>query len=120
MPAFPFTQDVLTGATYTPFTPTGAPAWQYRQPARKALLEVMINATGVGVVWGLTTGSESIVQAESPVSAGGTAGVLPARLDTEPVVDEVEAGDELVIIVRNTNASTRTVNGIAVLTYAKA
>lgn len=120
MPMFNFTSAVLAGATYTPFTPAGAPAWQYRQPARKALLEVMINATAVGVVWGLTTGSESIVQAECPVSAGGTAGVLPARLNTEPAVDEVEAGDELVIIARNTTAGTITVNGVAVLTYMKA
>lgn len=120
MPQFPFSAAVTTGATYTPFTPTGAPAWQYRQPARKALLEVMINATAAGVVWGLTTGSESIVQAESPVSAGGTAGVLPSRLNNEPAVDEVEPGDELVIICRNTTGNTITVNGVATLTYIKA
>lgn len=120
MPMFTFTQAVLTGAIYTPFTPAAAPAWQYRQPARKALLEVMVNATAVGCVQNLTTGSESIVQAECPVSAGGTAGVIPARLNTEPAVDEVEGGDELVLTIRNTTGGTITVNGVAVLTYIKA
>lgn len=112
---FPFTQAVTTGSTYLPLS-----TWQFRQPARKALLEVFVNATAVGCVQNLTTGAESIVQAECPVSAGGTAGVLPARLNTEPAVDEVDAGDELVLTVRNTTGGTITVNGIAVLTYAKA
>lgn len=120
MPAFPFTQAVLTTATYTPFTPTGAPAWQYRQPARRALLEVMIGASAIGCTWGLTTGSESIVQAKSPIGLGLTAGAIPSRLNFEPIVDEVEAGDELVIIAENPTGGTVTIGGLAVLTYLKA
>jgi hypothetical protein len=112
MPMFTFTAAVLTGATYLPLS-----TWQFRQPARKAILEVFVNATAVGCVQNLTTGSESIVQAENPVSAGGTAGVLPARLNTEPAVDMVDPGDELVLTVRNTSGGTITVNGVAVLTY---
>lgn len=112
MPMFPFTQAVLTGATYLPLS-----TWQFRQPAKAAVLEVFVNATAVGCVQNLTTGAESIVQAECPVSAGGTAGVLPARLNTEPAVDAVDAGDELVLTVRNTTGGTITVNGVAVLTY---
>jgi len=112
MPMFPFTAAVLTGATYLPLS-----TWQFRQPARKAILEVFVNATAVGCVQNLTTGAESIVQAECPVSAGGTAGVLPARLNTEPAVDMVDPGDELVLTVRNTTGGTITVNGVAVLTY---
>lgn len=112
MPMFPFTAAVLTGATYLPLA-----TWQFRQPARKAILEVFVNATALGCVQNLTTGSESIVQAECPVSAGGTAGVLPARLNTEPAVDMVDPGDELVLTVRNTTGGTITVNGVAVLTY---
>jgi hypothetical protein len=109
---FPFTSAVLTGATYFPLS-----TWQFRQPAKKAILEIFVNATAVGCVQNLTTGAESIVQAETPVSAGGTAGVLPARLNTEPAVDMVDPGDELVLTVRNTTGGTITVNGIAVLTY---
>jgi len=120
VPYFSFSQSVAAGAIYTPFTPASSPAWQYRQPAKKGLLEVMIGASAVGVVWNLTTGAESIVQASSPVGAGLTAGTLPARLTFEPVVDEVEPGDELVIIATNTTVGAITVGGIAVLTYAKA
>lgn len=112
MPMFPFTAAVAGGATYFPLA-----TWQFRQPARKAILEVFVNATGVGCVQNLTTGSESIVQAETPVSAGGVAGVLPARLNNEPAVDQVDPGDELVLTVRNTTGGALTVNGIAVLTY---
>lgn len=110
---FPFTASVAAGATYLPLS-----TWQFRQPARPATLEVFVNATATGCVQNLTTGAESIVQAECPVSAGGTAGVLPARLNTEPAVDRVDAGDELVLTVRNTTAGAITVNGLAVLTYA--
>ena len=111
---FPFTRAVTTGPPYLPLS-----TWQFRQPAKAAVLEVFVNATATGCVQNLTTGAESIVQAECPVSAGGTAGVLPARLNTEPAVDEVDAGDELVLTVRNTTGGTITVNGVAVLTYKK-
>ena len=81
-------------------------------------LELMLNATGTGVVMNLTTGAESIVQSESPVAAGGTAGVLPARLSTEPIVDKVDPGEEIVLSLRNTTAGALTVNGVAILTYS--
>lgn len=112
MPMFPFSATVAPGATYLPLA-----NWQFRQPARPAILEVFVNAAAVGCVQNLTTGAESIVQAETPVSAGGTAGVLPARLNTEPAVDQVEAGDEIVLTVRNTSVGGIVVNGLAVLTY---
>jgi hypothetical protein len=109
---FPFTASVAGGASYFPLS-----TWQFRQPARKAILEVFVNATAVGCVQNLTTGAESIVQAESPVSAGGTAGQIPARLTTEPAVDMVDPGDELVLTIRNTTGGAVTVNGLAILTY---
>jgi hypothetical protein len=112
MPLFTFTQSVAAGATYLPLN-----TWQFRQPARKAILEVFVNATAVGCVQNLTSGSESIVQAECPVQAGGAAGVMPARLNNEPAVDMVDPGDELVLTVRNTSGGAVTVNGVAVLTY---
>lgn len=112
MPMFPFTQLVAAGGTYLPLN-----TWQFRQPARKAILEVFVNATAIGCVQNLTTGAESIVQAESPVQAGGAAGVIPARLNNEPAVDMVDPGDEIVLTVRNTTAGGITVNGLAILTY---
>lgn len=112
MPMFTFTAAVAAGGTYLPLS-----TWQFRQPARKAILEVMTNATATGCVQNLTTGAESIIQAECPVQAGGTAGVIPARLAAEPAVDMVDPGDEIVLTVRNTSGGTITVNGVAILTY---
>lgn len=112
MPMFPFTQAVAAGAVAQPLTP-----WNYRFPPKPALFELLINATAVGMVQNLTTGPESIVQAESPVSAGGVAGVLPARLSVEPIVDMVNQGEELVLNLRNTSGAPITVNGIAIVTY---
>ena len=113
MPQFNFSVAVAAGGTATPLS-----GWQFRFPPKAALLELMVNATAAGVVMNLTTGAESIVQAESPVAAGGTAGVLPARLATEPIVDKVDPGEEIVLSLRNTSGGAITVNGVAILTYS--
>ena len=113
MPLFTFSVSIAAGAVALPLS-----TWQYRFPPKPALLEVMVNAGAVGVVQNLTTGAESIVQAESPVSAGGTTGVLPARLNNEPIVDKVDAGEELVLSLRNTSGGAIVANGVAILTYA--
>lgn len=112
MPQFNFSTSIAAGATATPLS-----TWQFRFPPRKALLELLINASAAGLVCNLTTGAESIVQAESPVSGGGAAGTLPARLSTEPIVDKVDPGEEIVLTVRNPTGGAITLNGVAVLTY---
>lgn len=113
MPQFNFSNSVAAGATNLPLS-----TWQFRFPPKPSLLELLINATAVGCVMNLTTGAESIVQAESPVQAGGVAGVLPSRLNTEPIVDKVEPGEEIVCTVRNTSGGAITINGVAILTYS--
>lgn len=112
MPQFNFSTSIAAGATATPLS-----TWQFRFPPKPSLLELMINASAAGLVCNLTTGAESIVQAESPVSGGGAAGTLPARLSTEPIVDKVDAGEEIVLTVRNPTGGAITLNGVAVLTY---
>jgi len=109
---FTFSTSIAAGATATPLS-----TWQYRFPPKKALLELLVDTTATGIVMNLTTGAESIVQSESPVSAGGAAATLPARLNVEPIVDEVDAGEELVLTLRNTTGGALTVNGVAILTY---
>lgn len=113
MPQFNFSTSVAAGGTSLPLS-----TWQFRFPPKASLLELMLNATAAGVVMNLTTGAESIVQAEAPVAAGGTAGVLPARLNTEPIVDKVDPGEEIVLTLRNTSGGAITVNGVAILTYS--
>lgn len=110
MPALKFTSSVAAGATYFPLD-----NWQYQYAPYKALLEVFENATAVGMVNVITAGSDT-VQEECPVSAGGTAGVLPARLNAEPVTDKVDAGDLLKLKYRNTTGGAITVNGVVLIT----
>jgi hypothetical protein len=109
---FTFSTLIAAGAIAQPLS-----VWNYRFPPKNALFELLINATAVGVVQNVTTGPESIVQSEAPVSAGGTAGVLPARLNVEPIVDMVGQGEELVLNLRNTSGAGVTVNGVAIITY---
>jgi hypothetical protein len=111
MPFFTATGAIAAGATAYPLA-----NWQFRQPNFPAVLEILINATAAGVVHGLTTGAESIVQAESPVSAGGTAGVLPARINSEAIVDGILPGEEIVHSLRNTSGAPITYNAVYVLT----
>lgn len=112
MPYFPFTTSIAAGGTANPLS-----NWSYRFPPKPALFELLLNTTATGIVCNLTTGAESIVQADSPVSSGGVAGVLPSRLAQEPIVDLVSPGEELVLSLRNTTAGALTVNGVAILTY---
>lgn len=115
MPQFNFSTAIAAGGVATPLA-----GWQFRFPPKASLLELLVNATAAGVVMNLTTGAESIVQAESPVSAGGAAGTLPSRLGTEPIVDKVDPGEEIVLTLRNTSGAPITVNGSAILTYSGA
>lgn len=108
---FTATASVAAGASATPLS-----TWANRIPRVKGLLELLINATGTGMVMSLTTGSESIVQADTPVSGGGTAGTLPARLNTEVIADRVDSLDEIVLTLRNTSAGALTYNIVAVFT----
>src|SRR5262245_28268529 len=113
MPQWNVVESIAAGATSNLLR-----NWQYRFPPKAGLLEILINTTAVGCVMNLTTGAESIVQAEAAVSAGGAAGTLPARLNTEPIVDKVDPGEECVLNVRNTTGGALTVNMIAILTYS--
>jgi hypothetical protein len=114
MPYFAFVAAILTGATATPLS-----TWQYRYPPSRGVLEAAVGTSAVGVVHNLTTGPESIVQAEVPVGIGFAAGTLPARLNAEIIMDPVEPGQEIVWTFRNTTGGTLTVNGWVTLTYGK-
>jgi len=76
---------------------------------------VIDRATAVGIVVSRTFGSDTIQQ-ESPLSAGGTAGVIPSRLNIEPVTEKANATDLLRVVYRNTTAGAITVDGLIELT----
>lgn len=110
MPQFPFTLSVAAGATYQPLA-----GWQYEYLPYPALVEVGINAAAVGVVATISSGSD-VLQEESPVQAGGVAGVIPSPLNTPYMADEAAAGDRIKISARNTTGGAIVVNGICRVT----
>jgi len=106
MPSFTFSEAILTGATARPLD-----GWQYEYLPWPGEVTVLARATAVGMVSVYTSGSETIVE-ESPVQAGGTAGVIPAPLNTPVQGWNGAAGDRLKLAYRNTTGGTITVDGI--------
>jgi len=106
MPSFIYSQSVAAGATFEPLT-----GWQYQYLPWPAEVTVMSRATLVTAVQTYTSGSETIVE-ESPVQAGGTAGVTPSPLNTPVQGWHAAAGDLLKLRFRNDNAAANVIDGI--------
>lgn len=105
MPYRSWTSSVAAGDTYEPLS-----GWQHEYMPVRAMVKILHNATAVGMVVTITSGSETLVE-EGPVGAGGTAGVLPPENTVEPIMDEVMPGDRLKVRYRNTTGGAVTVNG---------
>src|SRR2546429_1737046 len=110
MPKLRWPRAVLPGASDAPISSV-TPPWQYEflpWPAECILLQ---RATLVSMLESVFSGSETISQ-EQPMQAGGTAGTTPSPLNTTPLTWFGSAGDRLMVVNRNTNAGTVTVDGI--------
>lgn len=105
MPCLTFTQSVGAGATYQPLN-----GWQYEYTPMGGIVSYLIDATAVGVVATVTSGSDTLME-RGPVSAGGTTGVIPSPLDVPEIIDEVAAGDRQKILFENTSGGAVIVNG---------
>ena len=106
MPSFTFSQALTANGVIRPLD-----GWQYEYLPYPAEVQVLARATATAVVATYTSGSETIVE-ESPVQAGGTAGVIPSPLNT-PVQGWIgAAGDRLKLNYRETAGATPTVDGI--------
>jgi len=114
MPFFSYSRAVAAVATDTPLDATGN-TWKYNRAPYDGVVEVLHRATAVGVVVTITAGSDE-VQQESPISAGGTAGVLTGRLNVEPVTFTVKGGDVIGVRYRNTTGGAINVEGTVELT----
>jgi len=106
MPSFIFSQSVAAGASFNPLV-----GWQYQYLPWPAEINVLSRAAAVGMVQVFTSGSETIVE-ESPVQAGGTAGVTPSPLNTPVQGWHAAAGDLLKLNYRNTTVGAVVVDGI--------
>jgi len=71
----------------------------------------MQRSTLVSALESVFSGSETIAQ-EQAIQAGGTAGTTPSPLNTTPLTFFGSAGDRLMVVNRNTNAGTVTIDGI--------
>lgn len=96
------TLDALTG-------------WQYETPDVDCMIEVIERATATGLVSEVTSAGASIKQSGG-VQAGGTAGVTPARLNSEPVTGKAPKNQKLRVFVRNPTAGGITYDLLVVLT----
>lgn len=105
MPKLSWTQSILAGALFRPLD-----GWQYEYVPMGGAISVLHDATAVGIVNTITSGSDTL-QERSPVSAGGTAGVMPSTFDVPVLIDEVAAGDRIKIQYENTSGGAVTVNG---------
>lgn len=103
--SFNFTQLVGVGATFSALA-----GWQYEFPDVDCLVEVILDATAVGLVAALFSGGDTIQQ-EAPISAGGVAGVIPNVLNGTVVTGRARKGMRLSLNVRNPTAGAQTVNG---------
>lgn len=109
MAFFTWSLSMLTATTANPLDVAGQ-EWKYKYVPYDAVVEVIHRATAVGIVAQITTGSDE-VQQSSPVSAGGTTGVITGRLNVEPVTFRAKQGDLIIISYRNTTGGTINVDG---------
>jgi len=105
MPKLSWSQSVAAGALFRPLD-----GWQYEYVPMGGIISILHRATLVGMVATITTGAETL-QERSPVSAGGTAGVMPSALDVPALVDEVAGGDRIKIQYENTSGGAVVVDG---------
>lgn len=105
MPSFTWSQSIAAGATFAPLA-----GWQYEYVPMGGAIRILHRATASGLRTTITSGSDTL-QERGPVSAGGTAGVIPPELSVPPIDDEVAAGDRLKISYENPTGAAITVDG---------
>jgi len=113
MPSLPFSTALTANQLgLNPLT-----GWQYEYVpqayARGAVVSLLTRQTGAAasVQMAVFTGSQTI-QERGPVQAGGTAGVTPSRLNTDPLTFMAGPGDRLKLSIDETAGATPTVDGV--------
>lgn len=105
MPNLTWVESVAAGAVYRPLD-----GWQYEYVPMGGTIEILHDASAVGMVVNISSGSDTL-QERSPVPAGGTAGVIPSALDVPAIMDAVAAGDRVKIQYENTTGGAISVQG---------
>lgn len=90
--------------------------WKFRYAPYRALVRIGMNTTGAaGSVQNQGTIGTTEVMARGPVSAGGTAGVLPSPLNVPYAEFIAEPGDLIELSIDETAGATPTVNGFVAI-----
>lgn len=105
MPKITWVENMIAGAIFRPLD-----GWQYQYVPMGGLISILHNATAVGVVVTVTSGSDTL-QERSPVDAAGVVGQIPSQFDVAPLTDEVAAGDLIKIQYENTTVGAIDVQG---------
>ena len=106
MPALTWSQSIAAGAQFVPLA-----RWQYQYVPFGGAIEILHRAAAVDLVVTITSGSDTLQQ-RSPVPAGGTAGLIPSVFDVPAIMDEVAAGDLILIEYDNPTVGAIVVDGI--------
>lgn len=112
MPRFTFSQALT--ANQRGVDPIST--WQYKRVpwvgrwAAGAVVQIMSRSTAVGATESIVTGTQTVKQ-ESPIQAGGTAGVTPSELNTTPTKFIAAPGDQINYLLNETAGSTPTIDG---------
>jgi len=111
MPSLSFSQALTANQLgYNPVS-----GWQYEYvPAawlRGAAVSVLLRATDANTRVQVSSGSQTI-QERSPIQSGGTAGVTPSPLNTEPTTFVAMPGDRLKLAIDEVAGGTPTVDGL--------
>lgn len=105
VPKLAWDQIIAAGATFLPLT-----GWQFEYAPFGGIITLLHRADAIALVVTVTTGSDTL-QERSPVSAGGTPGVVPSELDTPALTEEVAGGDRIKILYDNTGGVAVNVTG---------
>lgn len=107
---FNISQLIAAGATFDALT-----GWQYETPDTPCMIEILERATATGLV-SVHSSAGDTLQQESPVQAGGTAGTIPSRLNTEPITGRAPQFQKLKSFYRNPTGGGVTIDYAIVLT----
>jgi hypothetical protein len=112
VPQFSFSQALT--ASQKNFDPLSG--WQYRYLPWRAHVKLLLRTTGAAgnVTFTVYSGSETIQQ-RSLMQVGGTAGVTPSELNTQPIEWIAAPGDVLLVLVDENAAATPTVDGMIIV-----
>jgi hypothetical protein len=107
---FDISQLIGAGANFDALT-----GWQNETPDTDCMIEVLERATAVGLVSVLSSSNETLKQ-QGPVQSGGTAGVTPSRLNTEPITGKAPKFQKLRLFYSNPTGGGITVDLTVILT----